>query len=577
MIAKLARVELQRAKKKFIILLLMSVLVALFIVGQAYFFAAFIQQTFLEGRTIAEVSAYLWGLVVCIGGRVISAYGQEYVAGYLAIAVKAHLREDILNHVIALGPFGQKQKGTVLHLMTDGLKNVEAYIIRYIPQMLYTILIPLIMAIAIMNVAPWTGIILCITFPLIPFFMILIGKQAEKLNKEQWSRMSFLSGHFLDILQGLTTLKVFGRSVEQVDVISRLSLEFKNTTLRVLRVAFLSALVLELISTISTALVAVYMGVAILEGYMAFEPGFMVLLLTPEFYTPLRQLGAAFHTGMEGQTALEAMENFLDLPIREPRSGSYVGESEDLRCIEFSHVSYRYDEESPLAVDDVSFSLERGQTLMLVGESGAGKSTLAYLLMRLVSPLTGRILVDGHDLMDIDASWWRSQLCVVPQYPYLFKGTIADNIRFGQEVSDEKVEWAAKQAEAHGFISLLAEGYQTVLGEGGLGLSGGERQRIALARAFLKGAPVVILDELTAHLDVDTEQRLALAVERLRDNRLVLMIGHRIPTMKWADQLLVCRQGEIIGQGNYEDLRHTNEYFAELLLAGIGGVNDEEL
>ena len=283
MIVKTAREELIRFKGKAIGLGVFSLLGTLGIVGQAWFFAVLIEKTFFEGLPLDAVWPTVAWLMGAILLRMAATFCQEQTAGSLAELAKQDLRHKIWHHLLRLGPFTGERHGDVVHLMTDGLESVEAYIARYVPQMLYAMMIPLIMGIAIIDAAPWVAVILLITFPLIPFFMILIGKKAEAMNKEQWERMSFLSGHFLDVLQGIVTLKLFGRSEEQVDVIARLSAEFRDSTLRVLRVAFLSALVLELVSTISTALIAVYMGMALLYGHETFLSAFFVLLLAPEF------------------------------------------------------------------------------------------------------------------------------------------------------------------------------------------------------------------------------------------------------------------------------------------------------
>ena len=590
MIVKTAREELIRFKGKAIGLGVFSLLGTLGIVGQAWFFAVLIEKTFFEGLPLDEVwSTVIW-LIASVVLRMVATYCQEQTAGSLAELAKQDLRQKIWHHLLRLGSFTGERHGDVVHLMTDGLESVEAYIARYVPQMLYAMMIPLIMAIAIIDAAPWVAIILLITFPLIPFFMILIGKKAEAMNKEQWERMSFLSGHFLDVLQGIVTLKLFGRSEEQVDVIARLSAEFRDSTLRVLRVAFLSALVLELVSTISTALIAVYMGMALLYGHETFLPAFFVLLLAPEFYAPLHQLGAAFHTGMAGQVSLAKIDTFLALPIEEPESGTVTAAA--LNTVEFKELSYAYGATShqelnanegevssekaavTYAVENINFTLRRGEKAMLVGGSGAGKSTLAHLLLRLMQPTKGEIVVDGVNLLDMEADFWRDQVTFVPQQPHLFRGTLRENITFGQPVSDDEVWAAVRDAEAEAFVNSLPHGLDTMLGEGGLGLSGGQRQRIAIARAFIKQSPLIVLDEVTAHLDVATEQSLAKALERLMANKIVLLIGHRLQTMRWADTLLVLKQGHIVERGSFDELVAADGYFSELVKAGVGGTAD---
>ena len=429
-------------------------------------------------------------------------------------------------------------------------------------------MIPLIMGIAIVDTLPIIGIILIVTVPLIPFFMILIGKQADRLNKEQWERMSFLSGHFLDVLQGITTLKLFGRAKDQIKVIGRLSEEFKDSTLRVLRVAFLSALVLELVSTISTALIAVYLGLTLLDGEIPFFSAFFILLLAPEFYTPFRQLGAAFHTGMAGKTSILKYEEFMNRQPSLPVGGQSKLQG-PIQAIEIKDLTFTY-EDSENGVQHISLVAKRNSPIMLVGESGAGKSTIAHIIGGFLTAPKGAVTIDGLDVCDIDIDWWRQQITYVSQHPHIMKGTLRDVLSFGMNVSDEEIIAACKEVQLLDVINRQQEGLDTVIGEGGLGLSGGERQRVALARAFLRKGQVLILDEVTAHLDVKTESIISSAIQRLMENKIVIIIGHRLQTMHWASTLYVLKQGRIIQQGSYEELIAVDGYFKDLVISGLG-------
>ena len=296
MIQKTALRVIKGKKSVLLALIITSILQSLTIVGQAWFFAILINNfIFLDHSLVDETYTVIW-LSIMIVLRLVFSYLQEHLSSSLGHTVKSILRKEALNRLFKLGTQRGESQGDMIHLITDGLEQIDAYVSNYIPQMLYAIITPLVMGIAIIDTMPIIGAILVGTVPLIPLFMILIGKQAEKMNQEQWERMSLLSGHFLDVLKGITTLKVFGRAKDQIQVISRLSNEFKDSTLRVLRVAFLSALVLELVSTISTAIIAVSLGLTLLEGGLDFFSAFFILLLAPEFYTPFRQLGEAFHS-----------------------------------------------------------------------------------------------------------------------------------------------------------------------------------------------------------------------------------------------------------------------------------------
>ncbi|MDU4763829.1 MAG: thiol reductant ABC exporter subunit CydD [Veillonella sp.] len=577
MIQRTAFKALLEHKGQLLLLGLTCLVESLSIVGQAWFFGTLINNFIFLEHTLADEMNTISYLAIAIIVRLLAHYIQEAVANRLGTAVKASFREHALEHMFKLGVQHKERHGDVIHLLTDGLEQVDAYVARYIPQILYAIMIPLIMGIAIVDALPIIGIILIVTVPLIPFFMILIGKQADRLNKEQWERMSFLSGHFLDVLQGITTLKLFGRAKDQIKVIGRLSEEFKDSTLKVLRVAFLSALVLELVSTISTALIAVYLGLTLLDGEIAFFPAFFILLLAPEFYTPFRQLGAAFHTGMAGKTSILKYEDFMNREPSLPVGGTTRLDG-SVEHIEIKDLTFTY-KNSDNGVRQITLEAKRNAPIMLVGESGAGKSTIAHIVGGFLQAPRGTVTVDGHDICDLNIDWWRQQITYVSQHPHIMKGTLREVLSFGMDVSDKEILDACKEVQLLDVISRHADGLDAVIGEGGLGLSGGERQRVALARAFLRKGQVLILDEVTAHLDVKTESIISTAIQRLMKDKLVIIIGHRLQTMHWASKLYVLKQGIIIQQGSYEELVAVDGYFKDLVASGLGQLSSaiEEL
>ena len=568
MIQKTALRVIKSKRLVLLVLIMSSILQSLSIVGQAWFFATLIHNLVFLDHTVLDESNTITWLAVFIILRLVFSYIEEHVSSSLGHSVKSILRKEALAHLFRLGIQRGESQGDTIHLITDGLEQVEAYVSSYIPQMIYAIIIPLVMGIAIMDTLPIIGAILIGTVPLIPLFMILIGKQAEKMNQEQWDRMSLLSGHFLDVLRGITTLKVFGRAKEQIQVISRLSNEFKDSTLRVLRVAFLSALVLELVSTISTAIIAVYLGLTLLDGGLDFLPAFFILLLAPEFYTPFRQLGAAFHTGMSGKTALAKFDAFMNTPIALPRGGNCRIQG-TIESIRLDNLNYTYPETSN-GIKHITLQVCRNKPIMLVGESGAGKSTIAHIIGGFLTAPKGAVTIDGLDVCNIDIEWWRQQITYVSQHPHIMKGTLRDVVSFGMNVSDKEIIEACKEVQLLDVINRQQEGLDTIIGEGGLGLSGGERQRVALARAFLRKGQVLILDEVTAHLDVKTESIISSAIQRLMENKIVIIIGHRLQTMHWASTLYVLKQGRIIQQGSYEELIALDGYFKDLVTSGLG-------
>jgi ATP-binding cassette subfamily C protein CydD len=397
------------------------------------------------------------------------------------------------------------------------------------------------------------------TAPLIPFFMILIGKGTEKLNKKQWRKLARMSAHFLDMIQGLTTLKIFNTSKHEAEVIARISEDYRHSTMAVLRVAFLSSLALEFLATISIALVAVLIGFRLFYGQMDFLLGFFVLLLAPEFYLPLRNMGTHYHARME---AIGAAEQMVEILNKKPPKRQQLASADKIRtlfttntiALQIKNLSFSY-EKGRNALQEVSFDVKAGQRIALVGTSGAGKSTLANLLLGFIPAPENSIAVNGLDLNQIPIELWREHIAWVPQRPYLFHASIADNIRLGNpQASDREIEKVAKLAHCDTFINTLPDAYHTQIGEKGMGLSGGQIQRIAIARALLKDAPLLILDEATAHLDHDNETLIQQSLEKLSENRTVITIAHRLNTIQQADLIIVMDKGRVVETGTHQQL-----------------------
>lgn len=541
---------------------------------QASLLSQVIDRVFLGGRGLADVYNLVAILVGVILLRAGLTWGSEVTANATAVHVKTSLRRLLFQHLLRLGPaYARGEKtGELAITASEGIEALDAYFSQYLPQLVLAALVPLTFLAFVLPLDPLSGLVLLLTAPLIPVFMILIGNLAQALTRRQWQTLSRMSAYFLDVLQGLTALRILGRSRAQVQVIEQVSERFRQVTMGVLRVTFLSALALEMVATLSTAIVAVQIGLRLLYGQLTFAEAFFVLLLAPEFYLPLRMLGTRFHAGMSGAAAARRIFEILETPFSQatsclpPASADATGPGE-LPAIVFEDVHYTYAGDRP-ALRGVSFEIASGQKIALVGPSGAGKSTLASLLLRFLEPSQGRIRVGGQPLSEISTETWRTRLAWVSQPPYLFHGTIADNIRLARpQASLEEVVQAARQAHAHEFIHELPQRYDTPVGERGARLSGGQAQRIALARAFLKDAPLVILDEATANLDPETESQIAAALQRLLAGRTALIIAHRLSTIYLADQVLVFDQGSLVESGTHSALLQQNGLYSRLVHA----------
>lgn len=507
------------------------------LVAQAMLIAEVVVGAFQQGRPVGELSTALLLLVAVACGRALVGWLTELAAHRASAAVKSELRGRLLERAAALGPgwLSGQRTGSLVALATRGVDALDDYFSRYLPQLGLAVVVPVAVLARIVTEDWVSAAIIVGTLPLIPIFMMLIGWATQSRMDRQWQLLSRLSGHFLDVVAGLPTLKVFGRAKAQAESIRRITGEYRQATLRTLRIAFLSSFALELLATLSVALVAVTIGMRLVHGDMALYDGLVVLVLAPEAYLPLRQVGAQYHAAAEGLAAAEEIFSVLERPA--PASGT--GPVPAHGALSFEDVTVRYPGRAVDAVTDVSFTVEPGETVALVGPSGAGKSTLLHALLGFVRPAGGRVRIGGADLTTLDPAQWHARVAWVPQHPHLFAGTIAENVRLARpDADDAAVRRALRDAGALAFVDDLPEGAGTVLGEDGVGLSAGQRQRLALARAFLADRPVLLLDEPTAALDGATEGEVVTAVRRLAEGRTVLLVVHRPALLEVADRVV---------------------------------------
>ncbi len=537
-------------------------------VGLAWNLSLVISQVFIEGSTLDQVwprLVVLLGVIVARGG---TSFVSELSARRLAVRIKFDLRRRLFSHLLDLGPAYShgERTGELTATAVEGIEALDVYFSQYLPQVALAALIPLTILVSIFPLDPLSGIVLLVTAPLIPLFMVLIGRLADSLTRRQWQLLSRMSAHFLDILQGLKTLKALGRSAAQGESIKTFSERYAEITMSVLRVAFLSALVLELLATLSVAVVAVEIGLRLLYGRLVLVQALFILILAPEFYQPLRNLGARFHAGIEGVASAERIFTILHTRPIIPKTVAGPAAAPPTGNLVFENVRFTYPGAGQPALDGMTCEIPTERITALVGASGAGKTTVAHLILRFADPQEGEIRWGDRLLKEIQGADIRAQVAWVPQNPYLFHDTVAANIRFGQpEAGMEAVIHAAQQANLHAFIETLPQGYDTVIGERGTRLSGGEGQRLALARAFLKNSPFILLDEPAANLDPANETHLLDALSNLLRGRTALIIAHRLPTAMTADQILVLENGLLIEQGSHSQLMTQGGIYSRLV------------
>jgi ATP-binding cassette subfamily C protein CydD len=510
-----------------------------------------IARVFVDGGTLASVEPLLLAMLALAVVRGALLWSSDVVGQRAAGGIETDLRERLAGALVALGPTVVRGEriGELVYTAGEGVDALDPYITRYVPARVLAVLAPVLVAIVVAVLDPWSVLILLIAGPMLVLLLGLIGRRVRDLAERRERELAWMNAHFLDVLRGLPTLKMFGRSAEQAETIRAVSRRQGSSTMDVLRTAFQTTLVLEWGATAATALVAIETSVRLMAGGLTFERALAVLLLTPEFCLPLRRLSAEYHVGRSAAAAAERVYAVLDTPARihvpAPDAARPLPARLDVR---FDDVVVTYDGGSRTALDGCSLQIPQGRTVALVGPTGAGKTTVANILLRFVDPEHGRVTVGGVALSELDPAQWRTRVAWVPQQASLFYGTVADNLRLARpDASDDDLVAAATAANAHGFVTALPDRYATPVGEGGARLSGGERQRLALARAFLRDAPFVILDEPTSHLDRESETLVLEAASRLMRDRTVLVIAHRPEPVAGADMVVTLRAGRVVG------------------------------
>ncbi|MGD9794322.1 MAG: thiol reductant ABC exporter subunit CydD [Acidimicrobiia bacterium] len=517
----------------------LGVATAALVVTQAELLSKIIADVVATGLSISATSTLMVGLAAVIVGRIVVAWMQDSAAQRSASLVKGQLRQQLLAHTVELGPrsAGEVSRAEVATLTTRGVDALDGYFGQYLPQLILAIVVPIAIIVRLATVDLAAAIIVVLTLPLIPVFMALVGLATEASNAKRWAELTHLSHHFLDVVSGMTTLKVFGRAKAQAESVRASSDRYRTTTMATLRVAFLSSLVLELLATLSVALVAVSVGLRLVDGGLDLRTGLLVIVLAPEAYLPLRMVGVRYHAATEGIAAAQQVFAILETPVTTGGDDRDVPDLRDRGQVQVRGLSVTHAGRIGFAPCNAELTAQVGELVVVTGASGAGKSTLMSVLLGAIEPDVGEVIVVGGGrsapLATLDRSSWRRQLAWVDQRPYLFAGTVAANVRLSApEASDTDVRDALAAA---GLASISPD---RVLAEAGHGLSSGEQRRVAMARAIVRNAPLNLLDEPTAGLDAGVERDLLDVIRQLAARSIVIMVSHRPAAIAAADRIV---------------------------------------
>lgn len=550
-------------KRQLILVMISNIMQAMMIVAIAYIIA-YIADKLLLSRLESSTATPLLVLLFfffCI--KAILNYFNHYQMEKISLNVQSNLRKQLFE-VLAQRNFlaNSYAKGQWIALITKGVDKLDIYLTSFIPQLGLLSTIPLILLIFTF-INDWiSGLIFLITAPLIPFFMILIGKIADKENKKQWQIFQKLTMYMADLLPGLLIVKAYNQTQRQLSEINKNGKLFSQATLKVLRIAFISAFMLEFISTLSIAIIAVNIGLRLIYGHVEFLPVFFILLIAPQFYQPFRQFGSAFHDAMNGITASSEIYAMIDKLncIKESKANLKFDDA-DMVQIELKNVYYKYQDSDKWAIDDLSLKIEKGKQFVLTGDNGAGKSTLFKLLLGIEKCQSGEILINDYNLADLDKQWWQSQIGWVAQEPYIFSATIRENITLGRDFNLKEIEHICQLVNLDEFIKSLPQRYDTEM-TSAMNLSSGQKRRLGLARALIGRPKLLLLDEPMENLDVYNEKLIQKILSDLKNKVTVIIIGHRLQTLKNADELIYLQQGKLVDS---EKIKDKINYFSEII------------
>jgi ATP-binding cassette, subfamily C, bacterial CydD len=545
------------SRSLYVTLSFLIVLEAVSIVGQAVFLARAI--TFLfEGRAVQEVFIeVIWFLVIFLARHLLAHIQQIFVERFSERTGKV-LREQLVRAYFQLGPKFIQTNGTgqLVTLAIEGIEKLKTFIELTIPRMIRCFIVPVVVVLYVFRLDIESAVILIVTVPIIIVFMILLGLAAQKMADSQYATYRVLSNYFLDTLKGLETLKYLGKSRKHEKKIEHVSEDYRKATIKTLRVAFLSSFALDFFTSLSIAFVAVGLGIRLIDGGIVLLPALTILILAPEYFLPVRQVGANYHATLDGRLAMEQIEDVLkkQKEMALPNTDARISWNEESR-IAFKDISFQHPDSEKAVLNNLSFSWKGTGLIGLIGASGAGKSTLIDLLAGFLQPTEGKIVINGVETDSLAREDWKQNIAYIPQSPYIFPVSLADNIRFYEpNATDEEVEKVVGEVGLHSLVKQLPKGIHERIGEGGRMLSEGQEQRVAIARALLSKRSIILLDEPTAHLDVETEFEMKPAMLHLFKDKLVFLATHRLHWTRQMDNILVLENGQIVQHGTHEAL-----------------------
>ncbi|MED2867576.1 thiol reductant ABC exporter subunit CydD [Bacillus thuringiensis] len=541
----------------YVALTIISILEAFSIIAQTIFLARAI--TFLfHGETVQTILSEIVYFGIAFAARNIVVRTSQILVERFAEKTGSLLRKQLIEAYFTLGPRYVQTVGTG-HLVTlsiEGIEKFKTYIELTIPKMIRSSIVPGLIVLYVFTLDIESGIILVVTIPIVIIFMILLGLAAQKMADSQYEIYRVLSNHFVDTLKGLETLKYLGKSEQHEGKIEKVSKRYRKATMRTLRVAFLSSFALDFFTSLSIAFVAVGLGIRLIDGTIILLPALTILILAPEYFLPIKQVGANYHATLDGQIAMEQIEEIL----QQQKGIEKKDLNEDIvwnasSSLKLQDIKVNNTESEKAILEGINFTWEGNGAIGVIGESGAGKSTLIDVLAGFLSPSSGKMLVNGLEVDGSTREDWQKNIAYIPQQPYIFPLSLKDNIRFYEtKATDEEVERVINEVGLRSLVTSLPNGMHERIGEGGRMLSGGQEQRVAMARALLSKKPIILLDEPTAHLDIETEFEIKQAMLRLFNGKLVFLATHRLHWMKQMDHILILNKGEMKESGTYEEL-----------------------